>query len=127
MRMRLAIDRHSAPIAFADVDVGGADLFVFFQKMFGQRYRERLDLIAELFFRENVDRVLDRVCRNDLRIVPGGVGRFEIALEQCSDFDLHDRLSIFIAEDLGHAHARLAITMGNELRHCVSRLIDLVR
>ena len=90
MRMRFSLDLHSTPVALADLDSRCTNLFVFGQEMFGEPDGKQFDFVGQLFVRENIDRILDRVRRNDLCVVAAGVRRFEIALEHCCDVNLLD-------------------------------------
>jgi hypothetical protein len=86
--MGLSVDCQPFPGALRDFDFGDAHLLVTGQEMFGQDQAEAFDLRGQMLARENVDRVLDRVGRDDLCVVAGGVGGFKIALQPRGDFQV---------------------------------------
>src|SRR4051812_7083293 len=110
--MRMMI--YTLPVFRRDVDVGAFDLLIATQKMLRHRESEALDFFSEMFLREHVDGVLDRVRRDDLAVIRGGVSSGEIASEQRGDIDFLDRVLRSIAQDFHYAHARFAVSIRDQ-------------
>ena len=66
--------------------------------MFAQAERETFDLFAEMFFRQDVDRVLDRVGRDDFGVVARARCRrkSKSPLQHRRDVDLLDRVDLAV-------------------------------
>jgi hypothetical protein len=68
---------------------------------------------------EDIDRIFDCVCRDDLGVVPSGLGRCKVTSEQSRDVDFLDRVDRAIAKNFEDADGRLAVALADQFRHCV--------
>jgi hypothetical protein len=115
MPMRLAIDSHALPVLRLDLGAGAFHLLVAPQKVLAEREAEAFDFFAEMLLRQHVDRVLDRVGRDDFAVVRIGVGAGKIAGQKRRDIHFFDRVRRAVAQNLQHPDASLAVAIFEQL------------
>ena len=119
MRVSRAGDRHAAPFPLFELDLHARDVRVASAQVVRHDERERLDVVAEMLVGEHADRILERIRRDDLRVVAPGEARLEVALEEHAGRDVANGVNVAVAQDLEHPDAALSIAMRGKLHDIV--------
>ena len=119
VRVRLAVDIHADPALGDDLDIGGVDVAVLFDKVAADDGGKQLGRSDGVLLGEDEDGVLHCVGGDDDAVVGLCVGRLNVALEQDADDHFGDGVDarLAVAIRLEDADVVLAIAGSGDGRH----------